>query len=147
MRHAWLRAWCRFLARHSLHLNQPASSRYLMKKSRHFRLIICLVLLSVGLAGALGYWLTLPSDEITRAQLDQLVREKLILEGAVTPTPYPGFYHLEGKSLSAGKPRNFSLTTHLESAEVKDLFAQPQVKVEVPGMGLKGQAVNIISVI
>lgn len=93
----------------------------------------------------MGYWLMLPSDEITRTQLEQLIREKLIIEGTVTPSPYPGFYHLEGKSKLGGKPKSFSLTTHLEADEVKNLFAQPEVKIEVPGMGLKGQAVNIVS--
>src|SRR4051794_25532401 len=116
-----------------------------MKRSKHPRIIIVvLALLTLILGAAMGWWLTLPSDEITRTQFEQLVREKLIVEGTVTPSPYPGFYHLEGKSRTGGKPKSFSLTTHLESEEVKNLFAQPEVKIEVPGMGLKSQAVNIV---
>src|SRR5689334_9511113 len=106
-----------------------------MKRFKHPRIIVvALVLLTLVLGAAMGWWLTLPSDEITRPQFEQLVRDKLIVEGTVTPSPYPGFYHLEGKCKSSGKPKSFSLTTHLESDEVKGLFAQPEVKIEVPGM-------------
>lgn len=87
----------------------------------------------IGLAALLGYCLRLPSNEITRPKLQQLIQGKLITEATVMPTPYTGIYTVEGVWKSGRELKKFSITTHLEEEQVKTLFAQNTTKIEVPG--------------
>jgi cell division protease FtsH len=85
------------------------------------------------------------SREITRGELAQLIEAKTLTEGRVTPTPYAGIYHVEGTLKAGKKPEKVYITTHLDQDQVKSLFAQAGVKVEMPGAGMRGQWVNIVS--
>src|SRR4051812_36651482 len=113
-----------------------------MKRTKNLRLILGIVTVVVALAALVGYYLRLPSNEITRTQLHQIIQDNLIAEATVTPTPYPGIYAVEGLWKSAGNSHKFSITTQLEEAQVKALFAQTSTKIDVPGM--KGQWINLV---
>ena len=116
-----------------------------MKHLKNFKLIIGLSLIALGCGLIAGYFLKTPSHEITRAELSQLIQQKQITEGHAIPTPYNGIYRVEGTRKVNGKPENFYVTTHLDETEVKALFAQSGVKIEMPGEGMRGQWVNVIS--
>ncbi len=116
-----------------------------MKRYWRFRLIVAMAVVVLALASLTFHYFRLPSREITRQQFEQLLQEKSILTGSIAPTPYAGIYHIDGERNLAGKLRPFSITTHIEEKQLKDLLAQPGVAIEVPGMGIKGQWVNLLS--
>lgn len=118
-----------------------------MKISRGFRFIIGGLLCLVITALCFGFWQSPAPNEISRTQLDLLLRSKMIREASVTPTVYQDIYEVSGVySLNpAGEKEDFSITTRLEQAQVHQLMNSSGVKVQVPGRGNKAQAVNIIS--
>src|SRR3954454_16820229 len=104
-----------------------------------------LVFLGITLVSA--YCLRTPASEITRGELEQLIAAKGISEGSVTPTPYSGIYQVEGVRNSGGKSGKFYVTTHLDEGQVKALFAERGIKVDMPGQGARGQWVSIVSTV
>src|SRR5260370_3679060 len=91
-------------------------------------------------------WLChVPAHEITQAQLQGLIESNGLTGGQVTPTPYAGIYHVEGNRKVNGKPERIYITTHLDEAQVKSLFGQKGVRVDMPGSGVRGQWINIVS--
>jgi cell division protease FtsH len=62
-----------------------------------------------------------------------------------SPTPYAGIYHVEGTRKAAGKSERVFVTTHLDETQVKSLFEQSGLKVDLPGQGLRGQWVSALS--
>ena len=115
-----------------------------MKFPRNIRLLACsaLILLGLGLLAATIF--KTPSHEITRSELTQLIAQKQIIEGNAMPSPYSGIYRVEGTRKVNGKTEKFYVTTHMDEAEAKTLFAQSAVKIDVPGTG-RAQWINIIS--
>src|SRR3954470_22696462 len=95
-----------------------------MKRLKKFKLIIALSLIALGGSLIAAYFLKTPSHEITRAELSQLIQQKQITSGHAIPSPYNGIYLVEGTRTVKGKTENFYVTTHLDDAEVKTLFAQ-----------------------
>lgn len=86
-----------------------------------------------------------PTREITRDELNQYLVSRTLQSGRATPTPYAGIYRVEGthkKNIGAEK---VYITTHLDEAQVKAVFEQAGLKVEIPGSGFRGQWVNVIS--
>jgi len=117
-----------------------------MKIWKNIGLIVATVAVAAGMALLIRHRWTVPSDEIARAKLSELLDAKLIVRATITPTGYPGIYTVEGAWKSGAKPTKFSITTHLEETQVKALLDASDSKVEVPGRGAnKGQWVNIIS--
>jgi cell division protease FtsH len=115
-----------------------------MKRLKNLKLIIGLSLIFVGCGLIAAYFLHTPSHEITRAELSQLIAQKQITDGHAYPSAYNGIYHVEGTRTVNGKAEKFYVTTHLDDTEVKALFAQTGVKIEMPG-GLRGQWVSVLS--
>jgi len=118
-----------------------------MKSLKNFKIILALILGLSAVGLLIGYCARIPSSEITRAQLIQLLEEKQIAQADVTPMMYQGFYSVQGKYLakSAAKPTSFNITTHLDEQQVKTLLALSNVKIDVPGQGGKSQLVNVVS--
>ena len=104
-----------------------------------------LVALGCGLIAV--YFLRTPSHEITRAELTQLIQQNQVGNAHAVPTPFNGIYRVEGTRQVQGRTEKFYVTTHLDDSEVKALFAQNGVKIEMPGQGLRGQWVNIVSML
>ena len=118
-----------------------------MKFFKNLSFVIPGVLLILVAAGAISYGLTqrTPSRKINRVELDQLMQANAIADGRVTPTPYPGIYYLEGTHKAGKQAEKVYITTHLEEAQVQSLLAQNSIKIEMPGQGMRGQWVNIVS--
>jgi cell division protease FtsH len=117
-----------------------------MKRLKNPMFIGGLSLLVVGLVVIISVlFMRTPACEITRAELDKLIRSKAITEGQITPTPFAGIYHVTGSRMSNGKPQKFVVTTHLDETQAKEVFAQGGVKIDMPGQGSRGQWVNMIS--
>ncbi|MBC8095303.1 MAG: ATP-dependent zinc metalloprotease FtsH [Akkermansiaceae bacterium] len=114
-----------------------------MKKQKRLKLLggVALILLGLGLIAAAVF--KMPSHEITRAELSQLIDQKQIVEGRAVPSAFTGIYRVEGTRKIAGRTEKFYVTTHLDAAEAKAMFAQSAVKIDMPGSG--AQWVNIIS--
>src|SRR4051794_21570713 len=109
-----------------------------MKRLKNPMFIGGLSLLVVGLVVLFSVWfMRSPSCEITRAELEELIRAKAITEGQITPTPYAGIYHVTGTRTSNGKPQKFFVTSHMDEAQAKDLFAQAGVRIDMPGQGTR----------
>jgi cell division protease FtsH len=116
-----------------------------MKRPKKFKLIIGLSLIALGASLITTYFLRTPSHEITRAELSQLIQQKQITSGHATPSPYSGIYLVEGTRTVNGKAENFYVTTHLDDTEVKTLFAQNGIKIEMPNAGMRGQWISVLS--
>jgi len=104
-------------------------------------------LILVGLCALAIGLLRAPEREISRTELEALIQTKGISKGRVMPTPYAGIYHIEGTRNVGGKSEKFFVTTHLGETEIKSLIDQNAVKTEIPGLGMSGQWVNIVSVL
>ncbi len=117
-----------------------------MKYFKNWRVAAGVALILLGAGLFTGYLLRTPTREITRAELAKLMESKGLAEGSVKPTPYAGIYRVEGKHEAGnGKAEKVYITTHLDEAQIKTLFGQEGIKVELPGAGLRGQWVNIVS--
>lgn len=116
-----------------------------MKHFKNFRFIAGISLILVGVGLIAGYFLHTPARELGRAELQELLAQGQITEANAMPTPYAGFYRIEGTLKKDHKTEKFYVTTHLDEAQVKGLFGQAGIKIAMPGQGLRGQWVNIVS--
>jgi cell division protease FtsH len=117
-----------------------------MKLIKNPKILAAVVLILTGLALISIYLFRSPSKEITRAELLHLIDSKGLAEGKISPTPFAGFYTIEGKRQVAGKnAEKVHITTHLEEAYSKALFAQTGTKINLPGQNMRGAWLNIIS--
>jgi len=118
-----------------------------MNYFKKFKWTIVSTLLAIGCGLIAAYFLHTPSHEITRAELSQAIQQHQVTKAQATPTPYPGIYFVDGTRTVDGQTEKFYVTTHLDENEVKALFALNAVKIEMPGQGLRGQWMNIISLL
>jgi cell division protease FtsH len=118
-----------------------------MNYFKKFKTTIAVALIAIGCGLIAAYFLRTRSHEITRAELSQSIQQDQVTKAQATPTPYAGIYLVEGTRTLNGKPEKFYVTTHLDENEVKALFALNGVKIEMPGQGMRGQWMNIISLL
>src|SRR6266481_306331 len=104
-------------------------------------------LILVGSILIIAWICHVPAHELTQTQLQGLIESNGLTDGQVTPTPYAGIYRVEGNRKVNGQPERIYITTHLDEAQVKSLFAQKNVQVDMPGSGVRGQWVNIVSTV
>jgi len=118
-----------------------------MNVLKNVKVIVALIIGLLAIGVLISYCSRIPSNEITRSQLLQLVRDKQVTGAAVTPMIYPGIFSIEGHYVAAkgGPPKTFTISTHLDEKELEQLLAQANVNVDVPGQGGKTQIVNIVS--
>src|SRR5580765_3952724 len=114
-----------------------------MKRFKYSKILAGLGLILLGVALIAVYFLKTPTREISRQELDYLVRRNQITEGRVLPTPYSGVYYVEGVRTAGNQTENFYVTTHLDDAEVNALVARKSVRFEMAGFGRTGQWVNV----
>jgi cell division protease FtsH len=86
-----------------------------------------------------------PSKEITRAELEDLIRTQSIKDARITPTPYAGIFSVEAKRQVKGHAEDIFVSTHLEDYQVRQLLESGAAKIEMPGLGMKAQWVNVVS--
>jgi len=115
-----------------------------MKSTKNMKWWAALGLTILGVAILLLWAFREPSREIARMELEQLIQSHGLSETRLMPTPYAGIYHVEGTRQTAGRPEKVFITTHLEEPEVKALFEERGLKVELPGQGFRGQWVNVL---
>jgi cell division protease FtsH len=116
-----------------------------MKRSRRFRYLLITALALIVLASATVHFWKIPAGDMTRPQFGQLLGQKLVHDAKLAPTLYAGIFHIEGHWNSAGRLLPFSITTRLEDEQVKALLSQPDVSIEVPGMGVKSQLMELVT--
>ncbi len=116
-----------------------------MKRSRRFRYILATAIAVLILASVTIHFYRLPSREMNHQKFGQLLQQKLIHDGKVAPTAYAGIYRIDGHWKSAGKLVAFTVTTRLDEEQLKNLLSQPDVAIEVPGMGAQGELLNLVT--
>src|SRR5437867_12670064 len=104
-----------------------------MKLSKQIALALGVILLAVGLGLVIHYRWRQPSDQINRARLNHLIEDKQIASAAVTPTPYPGIFSVEGAWKAGGKGGKFSIITRLEDEQVRRLLDTADAKLDEIG--------------
>lgn len=112
--------------------------------SKNLRYILGVALTAFAVVGVLFYKLSVPSKEIDRARLHELIQGKAIVEAKLFPTPYPGIYLVEGSENSAKQIAKFKITTRLDDAEARELLEKASVKVEIPGKGATTLLINFL---
>jgi cell division protease FtsH len=118
-----------------------------MKYLKNPKVVVGLALILAGFTLLLVWWLRLPSKEITRTELNQLLQTGTLKDLVATPTPYAGIYHVEGTHKTGARREKVFVMTHFDEADVKALFAQSGLRVDLPGQGLRGQWVSAISTV
>jgi cell division protease FtsH len=118
-----------------------------MKLLKNVKIVSGLTLIVVGVAMISVWLLYVPAREINRAELSRLVEAGNLSDVRVTPTAYAGIYHVQATRDVGGTPEKLKITTYLDEAQVKGLFAQPGVKISVPGTGSRGQWISVISTV
>src|SRR5208337_3818970 len=113
-----------------------------MKFTRNRKWAALIGLLVVALVLRLMLFSRSPQRELNRAEFEHLLQTHGLADGRAVPTPFAGIYHVEGTRQSKSKTEKVFITTHLDEAQVKALFEQAGLKVDVPGEGWHGQAVN-----
>lgn len=113
--------------------------------------ILSLVLLAAVLiaAGTSYYWRSNNPREISRARFEQMVQNKQITHGIITPTIYAGIYTVQGeyREKPTATPERFKVTTHLDEGQLKTLFADSGISIDASGANSKTQWINLISTI
>src|SRR5436190_21056994 len=105
-----------------------------MKFLRNPYFLIGSALVLAGVAAIITGFLLFrePPKEMTRAELEQLIAGKALIDGRVTPTPYAGIYEIEGKRKLGPKTQRVFISTHLDEAQVKSLLEAAGTKIEMP---------------
>ena len=116
-----------------------------MRHLRNTKLVVGCALVLCGLTLIVAWLFHVPSREMTRAELEQFLNSNGLVDAVVSPSPFAGIYHVEGRHQLGGKLEKVYITTHLEEGEIKRLFDQHGLKVYLPGQGLRGQWVNLLS--
>ena len=116
--------------------------------SKNFRLVLVVIVALASIGSLFLYNVQLPTKEITRAELQQWIKDGSIQSARIAPTAYEGIYQVQGVRRTKGKEeRDFAIATHLDPVQVKALLERPDVKIDVPGLGLRGQILNIASTV
>ena len=96
---------------------------------RNKRLVAGLGIILVGLGLIAVFLFHVPSREITRVEMEQLLASGALSKARITPTPYPGMYQVEAVLKPAGKSEKLFITTHLDEPQVKKLLDESGVRV------------------
>jgi len=113
----------------------------------------------IGLACFAGYLLHTPAKELTPPEFERLLASDALGKTTLEPTPFAGFYRIEGTRKASGKTQmaalsrdaatekgeKFYITTHLEEAQLRLLLEKHDAKIDMPGAGARGQWINIVS--
>lgn len=116
-----------------------------MRYLRNPKVVGGVLLILCGLALILAWWLHVPAREITRVDLQNFLNAGSLSAPVVTPSPYPGIYHLSGRHKLGSGSEEIYLTTHLDEAELDRFFNQRGLKVNLPGESLRSQWISILS--
>src|ERR1051325_7904838 len=102
--------------------------------SNHFRYALIAVLAAFGLVLALTPSSKLGPEEINQAKLDRLLTQKAIDSAEITPRAFSDIYTIKGvyHTKTASAKHDFTITTHLNEAQLNTLLARNAAKLELP---------------
>ena len=104
-----------------------------MKFFKNVKVVIGIGLIVAGMSMILAWFFHVPAREISRSEFEELLNTKALSDPVVTPSSYGGIFHVQGRHKLVKKSEKVYLTTHLDEAQIKDLFAQRGLKVRLPG--------------
>jgi len=116
-----------------------------MKFWNNRKLVVGVALTILGLVLVLVWALKVPAREITRTELDELLKAKSLATLVITPTPFAAIYQIEGTRKTGARTERLLITTHFDEAQLKALSEQSTVHFTVPGQGTRIQIINIVS--
>src|SRR5690349_18376648 len=109
-----------------------AMDKFAMRILRNTRLVAALGFTLIALVLLGVFLLRTPSREVSRAEMISLFEAGKLGKVVVTPTMYPGIYHLEGVLRKGKGLEKVFITTHLDESQVKEYFSEKGVRVEMP---------------
>jgi cell division protease FtsH len=118
-----------------------------MKCFKNVKVVIGIGLILGGMSMILAWFFHVPAREISRSEFEELLHTKALSDPLVTPSAYGGIFHVQGRHKLVKTSEKVYLTTHLDEAQIKDLFSLRGLKVSLPGEGIRGQWVSIFSTI
>lgn len=111
------------------------------------RKTIGIFIVVLGTVLLLVHFLKMPHKDISQVELDRFLQNHSIESARVTPTPYTGIYMIEGTSMMGNQHGTFSITTHMEQAQMRALLENPAVTIDVPGSGMRGMLGGLVPVL
>ncbi|MGV3771654.1 MAG: ATP-dependent metallopeptidase FtsH/Yme1/Tma family protein [Verrucomicrobiales bacterium] len=102
----------------------------------------------VALITAALLWQPAPKlqpEELNFVRLERLMEQGAILKASVTPKPYDGIYEVTGeyKRKSSGAPTEFTITTHLNEAQVSKLLSATTSEISIPKTSAKARLLEV----
>jgi cell division protease FtsH len=114
--------------------------------SSHFRYALIVVLAAFAIVLALTPSRKPAPEEITQAKLDRLLSENAILTAEITPRTYNEIYTVRGtyRPQRHASAVEFSITTHLDNAQLKGLLARNAAHIELPKISTRAKFLDIL---
>jgi cell division protease FtsH len=111
------------------------------------KVVIGVGLIIGGIIMMLTWFFHRPAREIGRPEFEALLNTNALSHPVVTPSAYGGIFHVQAQHSLGKRTENVYLTTHLDEPAIKRLFDQRGLKVDLPGEGLRGQWISILSTV
>lgn len=114
--------------------------------SNHFRYALILILAAFGVLLALTPSTKPVPEEIGLLKLQRLVEEKAIVSAEITPRAFGDIFTIHGfyKAKTEPEKTEFSLTTHLDEAQLTALLARNTVRLELPKISTRAKFLDIV---
>lgn len=114
--------------------------------SNHFRYALILILAAFGVLLALTPSTKPVPEEIGLLKLQRLVEERAILSAEITPRAFGDIFTIHGFYRAKTHPEKteFSLTTHLDEAQLTALLARNTVRLELPKISTRAKFLDIV---
>jgi cell division protease FtsH len=113
--------------------------------SNHFRYTLIVLLVAFAVVLALRPSSRIAPEELSQAKLERLLSQKAIASPEITPRVYNGIYSVRGsyRTSKSSAPTEFTITTHLSEAQLKDLLASNAARLELPRISTRAKFLDI----
>jgi cell division protease FtsH len=114
--------------------------------SNHFRYALIVVLAAFAVLLAVTPRTQLAPEELNQAQLERLLAAKTIINAEITPRAYSEIYTIKGsyQKKTAGKKTEFTITTHLNDAQLRAVLARNTTRIELPKISTRAKFLDIV---
>lgn len=116
-----------------------------MKRIKKYQIVLGISICLLALSGVAIYCLrdSKSSREITSVELREMLASKKIKVSRIIPTSYGGIYKVEGSRKFGNETQLYHVTTQLDQSQLKSLFEQANVKIQIPDSGAPRPWMNL----